>query len=156
MPKIQFSCSNCQTKYSALPDQAGQQGLCKNCGAKITVPKSNHKHIVKGTKHTESNRKSERSLIQKLGDLEKRVDQLIEKGHQTQATRKRAENGGDYVENRPFSQFRAASLSFLEKTFGSKHQFTLEFREKVTQLSRDHGSIATTVSIEPRSWENHR
>ncbi len=138
MPKIQFTCSNCQTKYSALPDQAGQRGLCKNCGASITVPNSEHKHIVKGTNHTESNRKSEKSFQQKLGDLENRVQQLIEKGQQTQGTRKNSGDGRDYVENRPFSEFRAASLSFLERTFGSRHQFTLEFSEKVTQLYPDH------------------
>ena len=138
MPKIQFTCPNCQAKYSALPDQAGKQGTCKNCGGNITVPKSEHKHIVKGTNHTESNRKSERSFKQKLGDLENRVQQLIEKGQQTQGTRKNSGDGRDYVENRPFSEFRAASLSFLERTFGSKHQFTLEFSEKVTQLYPDH------------------
>ncbi len=54
MPKIQFTCPNCQAKYSALPDQAGKQGTCKNCGGNITVPKSEHKHIVQGTKNTES------------------------------------------------------------------------------------------------------
>ena len=175
MPKIQFTCSNCQTKYSALPDQAGQRGLCKNCGAIIKVPKSEHKHIVKGTKRTESNLrlikslkakhsekaledqglettdleeynddqleldgKSEKSFMQKLGYLENRVQQLIEKGQQTQGTKKNSGDGHDYVENRPFSEFRAASLSFLERTFGSKHAFTLEFREKVTQLCPDH------------------
>lgn len=74
----------------------------------------------------------------KLGDLENRVQQLIEKGQQTQGTRKNSGDGRAYVENRPFSEFRAASLSFLERTFGSKHQFTLEFSEKVTQLYPDH------------------
>lgn len=63
--EIQFHCINCQTKYSAKPDQAGKEGQCKNCGAKITVPqlisetlemesglKSNEKHF-----ESESDRK---------------------------------------------------------------------------------------------------
>jgi len=54
LPKIQFTCPNCQTKYSALPAQAGKQGTCKNCGGHITVPKPGHKHPVQETKRTES------------------------------------------------------------------------------------------------------
>lgn len=37
--KIQFQCSNCKTKYSALPEHSGKEGTCKNCGTKIVVPK---------------------------------------------------------------------------------------------------------------------
>lgn len=40
MMKIDFKCPKCQFKYSALPEQAGKVGTCKNCGTKITVPKS--------------------------------------------------------------------------------------------------------------------
>lgn len=36
--EIQFYCTKCQTKYSAKLDQAGKEGQCKNCDAKITVP----------------------------------------------------------------------------------------------------------------------
>lgn len=36
--KTQFTCPECKTKYSALPEQAGTQGSCKNCGANIVVP----------------------------------------------------------------------------------------------------------------------
>ena len=35
--KIHFTCPNCQTKYSALPEQVGQEGKCKNCGETIVV-----------------------------------------------------------------------------------------------------------------------
>ena len=38
--KTHFSCPNCETKYSALPEQVGKSGECKNCGTTITVPKS--------------------------------------------------------------------------------------------------------------------
>lgn len=38
--KIHFRCSKCQTKYSALPEQSGKKGTCKNCGAPIKVPKT--------------------------------------------------------------------------------------------------------------------
>jgi len=37
--KIRFRCPQCQTKYSALLDQAGRQANCKNCGKAIEVPK---------------------------------------------------------------------------------------------------------------------
>ncbi len=36
--KISFRCPNCQTKYSALPSQAGKRGVCKNCNTPLTVP----------------------------------------------------------------------------------------------------------------------
>ena len=36
--KIKFSCPNCQTKYSALLNQAGKEGICKKCKASLTVP----------------------------------------------------------------------------------------------------------------------
>ena len=36
--KIHFRCSKCQAKYSALPEQSGKKGICKNCGAQIKVP----------------------------------------------------------------------------------------------------------------------
>lgn len=36
--KIQFECSNCHKKYSALPEQSGKHGKCKKCGADIVVP----------------------------------------------------------------------------------------------------------------------
>ena len=43
--KISFSCNNCGTGYTALPEQEGQKGNCKSCGSEIVVPTtkaSNH------------------------------------------------------------------------------------------------------------------
>lgn len=60
--KIHFTCGNCQTKYSALPDQAGKKGKCKNCGAKIVVPKSEGDNLLSETYYssgTKSNNFSE-------------------------------------------------------------------------------------------------
>lgn len=39
--KIEFACDNCNTRYSAAPQQAGKSGICKNCGAKLRVPHAN-------------------------------------------------------------------------------------------------------------------
>lgn len=36
--KISFRCPNCQAKHSALPSQAGKEGICKKCKAPLTVP----------------------------------------------------------------------------------------------------------------------
>ena len=44
LERIQFTCPDCQTKYSALPELAGKEGKCKNCGAHIVVPKRETKH----------------------------------------------------------------------------------------------------------------
>ena len=38
--KIIVTCSKCQTKYSAAPEQAGKKGTCTHCGAKMRVPRS--------------------------------------------------------------------------------------------------------------------
>lgn len=42
--KIHFRCPNCQTKYVAITDQAGKEGKCKKCEAKIVVGSSPHQH----------------------------------------------------------------------------------------------------------------
>ena len=44
--KISFSCNNCGTGYTALPEQEGKRGNCKNCGSEIVVP------ITKASNHT--------------------------------------------------------------------------------------------------------
>ena len=36
--KVSFSCNDCGTRYTALPEQAGKKGACKNCGSEIVVP----------------------------------------------------------------------------------------------------------------------
>lgn len=53
--RIQFKCPNCQTKYSALPEQAGKEGRCKNCSNKLVVPEP-HKHDAKNITGKEDNR----------------------------------------------------------------------------------------------------
>lgn len=35
---IKFSCKKCLQKYSARPEQAGNKGTCKKCGARLKVP----------------------------------------------------------------------------------------------------------------------
>jgi hypothetical protein len=62
----------------------------------------------------------------KLDDLITRLDQLIEMGKKVLATRKEGELM-EYVDWGQQKGFRSAGLSFIERTFGSKHPYFDEF-----------------------------
>ena len=64
---VSFSCNDCGTRYTALPEQSGKKGTCKNCGSEIVVPtqetnKDFNKSAVMGMF-----RKSIKGLTSKIG-----------------------------------------------------------------------------------------
>ena len=80
----------------------------------------------------------------KLNDLKIRVQQLIQKGQETLATKKQ---DGYYisVDNRKYIEFRSSSLSFFEKTFGSTHPYYNEFDTKVNGLDSSYTEIGIGI-----------
>ena len=68
----------------------------------------------------------------KTEDLLKRVDLLIKKASQVLATQRSYENLGLNVEQEQFEEFRTASMSFLNKLFGTSHPYYKEFDKKVS------------------------
>src|SRR6266446_665706 len=71
----------------------------------------------------------------KLEDLLKRVDELIRLGEQALAAKKYNELAGHFVEAGRYSEFRAASLSFVMRTFGVDSPHYKEFESSVTDQS---------------------
>lgn len=65
----------------------------------------------------------------KVDDLVKRVDQLIIMGQEVLATRRHMDWGGDFIDSGLMGGFRSASLSFIERIYGSSHPHFSEVKE---------------------------
>lgn len=65
----------------------------------------------------------------KVDDLVKRVDQLITMGQEVLATRRHMDWGGDFIDSGLMGGFRSASLSFIERIYGSNHPHFSEVKE---------------------------
>src|SRR5687767_12618616 len=72
-----------------------------------------------------------------LSDFVKRADELIALGENALATARRDPYGGALVQSDVYTEFRAASLSFIERVFGRDHSHYGEFDEKVKDVT-DH------------------
>ena len=79
----------------------------------------------------------------KTADLIGRINQLVDLGQQALGTAKGHPQNPTYrrVDDGVFREFRAASLSFLEHTFGQEHTYFKEFAKGVG------GTEATCVSV---------
>lgn len=78
----------------------------------------------------------------RLEDLVRRLEDLIAMGETTQSHFTRGTTGYEWVRDDEYSEFKAASLSFLDQTFGEKTAYSTQFRHEVTgtELSRiKHG-----------------
>ena len=67
----------------------------------------------------------------KLDDLVKRVDEIIQMANEALKTAQSDEMGCSWVDRGLFQGFRAAALSFLERTFDVKHTYYKEFDKVV-------------------------
>jgi hypothetical protein len=67
----------------------------------------------------------------KLEELVKRAEELIKLGNETLATRRENNWGTTYVESGKQAEFRAASLSFLLRTFGADSPYHTNFNSDV-------------------------
>jgi hypothetical protein len=67
----------------------------------------------------------------KLEDLIQRADELIELGKTLSKSAKPAYMGGCMVDTEGFAEFRTASLSFINRVFGSESPSYQEFDTKV-------------------------
>jgi hypothetical protein len=78
-----------------------------------------------------------------LSDLVRRADELVALG--TKALDRASDAAGYGVDSIPsdvFSEFKSASLSFLDRTFGEKGAYATEFRAEVKdtwKLRTEHG-----------------
>jgi hypothetical protein len=78
-----------------------------------------------------------------LSDLVRRADELVALG--TKALDRASDAAGYGVDSIPsdvFSEFKSASLSFLDRTFGEKSAYATEFRAEVKdtwKLRTEHG-----------------
>ena len=70
-----------------------------------------------------------------LSDFVKRADELIALGENALSHPWRDSYGGTFVQSDAFMEFRAASLSFIERVFGHDHPHYTEFDEKVKDIS---------------------
>ena len=59
------------------------------------------------------------------------VDELIDFSIKVNMTKLSSDYGFCYVSPELFTEFRAASLSFLQTTFGNNHPFFVEFNVRV-------------------------
>ncbi|BEH16489.1 hypothetical protein [Marinobacter shengliensis] len=64
----------------------------------------------------------------KVDDLVNRVDELLSMGQEVLASRRRSD-WGEYVDSGLMSGFRSASLSFIERVYGSVHPHFSEIKE---------------------------
>ncbi|WP_077531137.1 hypothetical protein [Vreelandella utahensis] len=65
----------------------------------------------------------------KVDDLVNRVDELLAMGKEVLTTRRRSDFGGEFVDSGLMSGFRSASLSFVERIYGSTHPHFSEIKE---------------------------
>lgn len=84
--------------------------------------------------------------------LKVRIGELISLADKVISTGRQSEYSGDIVSNELFQEFRSSALSFLEKTFGEKHTYYKEFKEKVKNTykheSEEGRGILKTVKNE--------
>lgn len=70
----------------------------------------------------------------KIDDVKRRVHELITIAGQVLTTR-RSGDFGSSVSSEQFTEFRAATLSFLKNTFGADHPFYVEFNKQAKEAS---------------------
>lgn len=70
----------------------------------------------------------------KVDDLKRRVDELIQLAANALLTATPLEHGGLWVDHEIFYQFRTASLSFFQKTFGEDNHYFKDFNSIVTDF----------------------
>lgn len=83
----------------------------------------------------------------KLEDLVKRVDELIKMANEALNTAQYDEMGGSWVDTGLFQGFRAASLSFLERTFDAKHTYYKEFNTVVRHDDPKHVEAGKNILL---------
>lgn len=71
----------------------------------------------------------------KFGDIQRRINELIDLAGQVLATRHRSDDSG-LVSTEKFNKFRSSSLSFLKNIFGKDHPLYIEFDTSVKDISR--------------------
>lgn len=71
----------------------------------------------------------------KLEQLGVRIDELIALASKALTTKKESYFGGDIVTSEDFSEFRTASLSFLQIVFGVTHPYYKDFDHEVRDIN---------------------
>ena len=84
-----------------------------------------------------------------LEDIVQRTDQLIEKADEVLQTHTK-EKGQSSVDTELFRSFRAASLSFLARTFGEENVYYTEFNSGVSHSSLHYVRIGRGILLAVR------
>ncbi len=83
----------------------------------------------------------------KLDDLAKRVDEIIQMANEALKTARYDEMGGSWLDKGLFQGFRAAALSFLERTFDVKHTYYKEFDKFVKFDDPEHVKAGKNILL---------
>lgn len=75
--------------------------------------------------------------MKKVKVLKSRLEFLISIAEETQESLYYLKLVGSFVNSELFAEFRSSSLSFLSTTFGSKHNYYLEFEKEVKKNTLD-------------------
>lgn len=82
----------------------------------------------------------------KVSDLVSRADQLLEMGQQVLSTRKRDEfTDTEWVDSGAIKGFRSASLSFIDRVYGSEHIHYKEFFKNTHGLQTESADIGIAI-----------
>jgi hypothetical protein len=74
----------------------------------------------------------------RLEDLVRRLDELIAIGKKALTSLEKSSSPGDgWVHDHDYTEFKAASLSFLDRTFGEQGAYSTQFRKEVSSKYTD-------------------